>query len=202
MSYTADYRNQWAADRAAALARAFQLAQTAQQINPDIAETHWVLAFVHSHRLEHDRALEHLQAALRINPSFADGYALMGGIYTSIGRPAEGVVMLRTAMRLLPEAGYLYFMLLGRAYLVLGDLEQAKLNLRHAISRNPEFLDARVYMAAAHVAAGERPAAQWEVEEIRALQPDFSVRRWLETNPTAEGAVRIKLIRTLGELGL
>ena len=201
MTYAADYRNQWTGDGAAALDRAFELARTAHQINPDIPETYWVLAFVHSHRHQHDQALQHLETALRLYPSFADGYALMGGIYTSIGRPAEGVPLLRTAMRLVPESGYLYLMLLGRAYLFLGDLEQARVNLEHALSRNPEFLEARVYMAAVHVAAGDKAAAAWEAEEIRALQPGFTVRRWLETNPTADVTLRTKLMLTLGELG-
>ena len=201
MTYAADYRNQWTGDGAAALDRAFELARTAHQINPDIPETYWVLAFVHSHRHQHDQALQHLETALRLYPSFADGYALMGGIYTSIGRPAEGVPLLRTAMRLVPESGYLYLMLLGRAYLFLGDLEQARVNLEHALSRNPEFLEARVYMAAVHVAAGDKAAAAWEAEEIRALQPGFTVRRWLETNPTADVTLRTKLMRALGELG-
>jgi DNA-binding winged helix-turn-helix (wHTH) protein/TolB-like protein len=201
MTYTADYRNQWTGDGTAALDRAFELARTAHQINQDIPETYWVLAFVHSHRHQHDQALQYLETALRLYPSFADGYALMGGIYTGIGRPADGVPLLRTAMRLVPESGYLYLMLLGRAYLSLGDLEQARVNLEHALSRNPEFLDARVYMAAVHVAAGDKPAAAWEAEEIRALHPGFTARRWLETNPTADVTLRTKLIQALGELG-
>lgn len=201
MTYTADYRNQWVADPATALDRAFELARTAHQIDPDTPETYWLLAFVHVHRHEHDQAMQYLETVLRLYPSFADGYAMLGGIYTSIGRPAEGVPLLRTAMRLVPESGYLYFMLLGRAYLLLGDLEQAQVNLEHSLSRNPEFLDAHVYMAAVHVAAGNKTAAAWEAEEIRALEPGFAVRRWLETNPTADNALRTKIEKALGELG-
>ena len=201
MAYAADYRNHWVEDRATALDRAFELARTAHQIDPDIPETYWLLAFVHVHRHQHDQALQQLEIALRLHPSFADGYAMMGGIYTSLGRPADGVPLLRTAMRLRPESGYLYYMLLGRAYLFLGDLEQAQVNLEHALSRNPEFLDARVYMAAVHVAAGNKTAAAWEAEEIRALEPGFTIRRWLETNPTADITLRTKIVKALGELG-
>ncbi len=201
MTYAADYRNQWVQDRTAALDRAFELARTAHQIDPGIPETYWVQAFVQVHRHQHEQALRNLEAAVRLSPSYADGYATMAGIYTSIGRPAESVPLLRTAMRVNPESGYLYFMLLGRAYLFLDDLEQAQVNLAHALSRNPEFLDARVYMAARHVEAGDKAAAKWEAEEIRALQADFTVRRWLETNPTADAALRARLERALAELG-
>ncbi len=201
LTYAADYRNQWANDGPAALDRALEMAQTAYQINPDIRETYWVLAFVHMERRQHEQALQYLQTAVRLYPSFADGYALMGGIDTYIGRPADTVPLLRTAMRLDPEAGDLYFLLLGRAYLFLGDLEQARVNLEQALARNPVNLETHVYMAALHVLAGDKAAAAWEAEEIRTLRPGFSSRGWLDTYPMTDVGQRTKLIQALGEVG-
>ena len=200
LTYAADYRNQWAADGPAALDRAFEMARTAYQINPDIQETYWVLAFVHMERRQHEQALQYLQTAVRLYPSFADGYALMGGIDTYIGRPADTVPLLRTAMRLDSEAGDLYFLLLGRAYLFLGDLEQARVNLQQALARNPVNLETHVYLAALHVLAGDKAAAAWEAEEIRTLRPGFSSRAWLETYPMTDSAQRQKLVEALDQL--
>ena len=201
LTYAADYRNQWTGDGAAALDRALEMARTAHEINPDIRETYWVLAFVYMERRQHEQALQYLETAVRLYPSFADGYALMGGINTYVGHPADTVRLLRTAMRLDPQAGYLYFLLLGRAYLFLGDLEQARVNLAHALSRNPVNLEAHVYMAAVHVTAGDLAAAAWEAEEIRALQPGFSGRGWLETDPMTDAAQKKTLVDALGEVG-
>ena len=64
-----------------------------------------MLAFVDMERRQHEPALQYLRTAVRLYPSFADGYALMGGIDTYVGRPADTVPLLRTAMRLDPEAG-------------------------------------------------------------------------------------------------
>lgn len=202
LTYTADYRNQWTGDGVAALDRAFELARTAHQIDPDIPETYWVLAFVHMERRQHEQALQYLETAVRLYASFADGYALMGGIKTYIGRPADAVPLLRRAMRLNPQAGHLYFLNLGRAYLALGDLEQARVNLEHALLRNAVNLEAHIYMAALHVTAGDKAAAAWEAEEIRALQPRFSGRAWLETYPMTDAAQKAKLVKALDELGL
>jgi len=201
LTYAADYRNQWTRDGAAAIERAFELARTAYQIDPDIAETYWVLALVHLDRRQHEQALQYLETAVRLYPSFADGYALMGGVNTYVGRPADTVSLLRTAMRLDPRASYLYFLLLGRAYLFLGDLEQAQVNLKQALLRNPVNLEAHVYMAALQVTAGDKAAAAWEAEEIRSLQPGFSSRGWLETDPMTDAAQKTKLVKALGELG-
>jgi len=201
LTYAADFRNQWTEDGAAALDRAFELARTAHQIDPDIPETYWVLAFVHMERRQHEQALQYLETAVRLYPSFADGYALMGGINTYIGRPAESVRLLRTAMRLNPQAGHLYFLNLGRAYLALGDLEQSRVNLEQALARNAVNLEAHVYLAALHVRAGDKAAAAWEAEEIRALQPGFSSRTWLETYPLTDVTQKKMLVQALGKLG-
>ncbi len=201
LTHAADYRNQWTADGAAALDRALEMARTAHQIDPDIRETYWALAFVHLERRRHDQALQYLQTAVRLYPSYADGYALMAGVNTFVGRPVDTVPLLRTAMRLNPEAGYLYFQILGRAYLFLGDLEQARINLEHALLRNPVNLETRVFMAALYVMSGDKAAAAWEADEIRVLQPDFSIRGWLQTYPMTDVRQRTKLVRALAELG-
>ncbi|MGB8436300.1 MAG: winged helix-turn-helix domain-containing protein [Burkholderiales bacterium] len=201
LTYAADYRNQWTGDGVAALDRAFELARTAHQINPDIPETYWVLAFVYLERRQHEQALQYLETAVRLYPSFADGFALMGGVNTYVGRPAETVRLVRIAMRLNPQGNYLYFLLLGRAYLFLGDLEQARVNLAEALLRNPVNLETHVYMAALHVTAGNQADAAWEAEEIRMLQPGFSSRGWLGTDPMTDDAQRSKLAHALSALG-
>lgn len=202
MTYTAEFRNQWAVDGSLALQRALELAGTAFRINPDIPETCWVLAFVHSHRHEHQEALSYLNRALSLNPSFADGYALKGAVLTSTGRAAEGVLLLHDAMRLAPQSGYTYFMLLGRAYFALGQLEQARIYLQHALTRNPEFVDAHAYLAATLLAQGDQAAARWEADEIRALNPRFTAAAWLKSNPTADPALKAKLTSLLELLDL
>ena len=201
LTYAADYRNQWGTDGAGALQRAFELARTAHEINPDIRETYWVLGLVHLERRQHKEALEYLETAIRLYPSFADAYALMGGIYAYIGQPEKALTQLRTAMRLSPDAGYLYFLILGRAYFGLDNLEQARLNLGYALLRNPVNVEARVYMAATQLRAGNKSNAAWEAEEIRALQPGFSSRAWLATHPLTDAKTQTKLATALASLG-
>jgi len=202
LTYAADYRNQWSGGGDAALNRAFELAQTAQQITPDMPEIYRTLAFVSVERRQHEQALQYLKTAVQLNPSFADAYALMGGINTYVGRPANTLPLLRTAMRLNPQAGSLYFLLLGRAYLFLGDLEQARANLEHALSRNHANLETHVYMAVLHVTARNKEGADSEADEIRLLQPGFSSSQWLETYPMTDVTQKTKLIQALGDLAL
>jgi len=183
MTYAMDYRYQSPGASPAALDRALKLAETARKIDPDIPEVYWAIGFIHAQSRRHDQAIEALEKAIELNRSYADAYALMGGIYTYIGQPARTVPLLRTALRFNPDGGYLYFLLLGRAYLFENDLDQALINLREALRRNSEDVEAHIYLAATLVAKGNRSAAESEADEIRARDASFSMRDWLKTYP-------------------
>jgi DNA-binding winged helix-turn-helix (wHTH) protein/TolB-like protein/Tfp pilus assembly protein PilF len=202
MTYAMDYRLQGSPESSAALTRAFELAEAARLIDPEIPEIYWALGFVHVQSRRHEQAILFLQKAIELNRSYADAYALMGGIHTYIGQPAKSVPLLRTALRLNPGGGHLYFLILGRAYLFENDIEQALINLREAIARNPVNVETRLYLAAALVAAGDQRAAEWEAEEIRTQEPGFSTRNWLETYPLTGARERARLLELLAEAGL
>jgi DNA-binding winged helix-turn-helix (wHTH) protein/TolB-like protein/Flp pilus assembly protein TadD len=202
LTYAADYRNRWASDGSRALEHAFQLARTANEINPDVPETYWALAYVHAQRREHAQALQYLEKSVSLYPSFSDGYALMASVKTFAGQPADAIPLMRTAMRLNPTSGYLYFLVLGRAYFFVGDFEQARINLDQALKRNPEYLETHLYAAALRIDAGDRPAATWEADQIRALEPAFSAQRWLDSYPMTDSVQRTKLLQALQALSL
>jgi len=202
MTYAMDYRLRPPGDSSPALVRAFELAESARLIDPDIPEVYWALAFVHVQSRRHEQAIQCLQRAIELNRSFADAYAFMGGIYNYLGQSPKSIPLLRTALRLNPDGGYLYFLLLGRAYLFEDDIEQALINLREAAARNPVDLETRVYLAAAMVAAGDRFGAEWQAVEIRAIESGFSLRSWLQTYPMSHPQYRERLADLLAKVGL
>ncbi len=184
------------------LARAFELAETALLIDPQVAAAHWVQGFVLVQGRRHREAIASLERAIELDPSFADAYALLGGVYTYVGQPRDSIPLLRTALRLNPEGGYLYFLLLGRAYLFDGYLEQAIINLRAAALRNPSDVETRAYLAAALAAAGQTAGAQWEGDEVRSLRPDFSAGAWLAAYPMVDASQERRLASLLADAGL
>ena len=202
LTYAADRRNNWTADGKAALAKASELAGAALRMDPDTPEVLFAAAFVGMERGDLPQAIGDLHSALRLNPSYADAYALLAGIQTYLGRPAETIPLIRAAMRLAPNSGYLYSMILGRAYFFLGDTGTALLHLRQAVERNYESVESHLYLAAALALAGQRDAATWEAEEIRVLEPGFSSRAWLKNYPMTDSGQLERLTEALRALDL
>lgn len=202
LTYALEYQQGWSLEGDKSLARALEFAQVALRMRPDMPEAHWVLAFVGAQRRQHEDALRRLDEALRLNPSYADAYALKAGILTYVGNPAQAVVQMQLALRLNPDAGSLYFLLLGRAYYFLGDLEQAQLNLNRTLERNPENLEARIYLAATFWQAGDRDTAQWQLSEIRSLEPNFASNAWLAGYPLTAAAQKRQLHEVMIAMGL
>jgi len=202
MTYAMDYRYHASAETATALDRARELAQTARLIDPDLPEVYWALGFVHTPDRRQDEAIKALQKAIQLNRSYADAYALLGGIYTYVGEPAKSIPLVRTALRLNPDGGYLYFLILGRAYLFENDTDQALINLREAFARNADDLETRVYLAAALAAHGDRFEAESEVDEIRLNEKGFSTRRWLDSYPMTSTRHQKRLVALLAMVGL
>jgi tetratricopeptide (TPR) repeat protein len=202
MTYAMDYRLREPSTMRPALDRALELAETARMIDPDIAEVYWALGFVHAQSHRHEHAVRSLKRAIELDPSFADAYAFLGGIHTYVGQPAKSIPLLRDAMRLNPDGGYLYFLLLGRAYFFHNDIEQALINLRAATVRNPVDVETHVYIAAAMVASSNPTGARWEADEIRSLEPRFSSMRWLAAYPMTSAQQRERLATLLAQVPL
>ncbi|MEN8833878.1 winged helix-turn-helix domain-containing protein [Pacificibacter sp.] len=199
LSYAAEYRNGWDDDGQAALENALKFAQTAIGISPDLPEQHWVIGYVQTQQRQYTVAETHLNRAIKISPGFADAYALLGGIATYRENPEDTIPLLREALRINPSAGYLYFLLLARAYYFLGDYEQAHINLSEALNRNPENLESHLYLAATLLNLDRADEAEWEAMEVLGLDPNFSLGVWSETYPMNQG---VQLDRFLADLRL
>jgi DNA-binding winged helix-turn-helix (wHTH) protein/TolB-like protein/Tfp pilus assembly protein PilF len=200
LTHAMDHRLNTNTDARASLDRARELAETARQIDPDIAEVHWALGFVHAQARRHREATAELERAIALAPSFADAHALLGGIYMYMGEAEKSVRQLRQALRFRPDGGYLVYLLLGRAYYFVGDTEQALINLREAQARNPADVEVRLFMAAVLAARGDKPGAAWEMEEVRVLEPGFKLEAWLQSYPLADAGYQARLRTVLGGL--
>jgi TolB-like protein/Tfp pilus assembly protein PilF len=202
MTHAQDFRQMWASEGGAALAKALETAEAAHRIDPANAEALWVLAFARAHERRHDEAARLIEEALKRNPSFADSYFLKGLLLMETGNPREALTWMHAAMRLVPNPGYIHYFGFGQAYFFLKDHTRARTNLQAALARNPAHAESHLYLAATEAEQGHMDRASWHVEEVRSLRPRFAGREWLERHPVVDREQRKRLEEVLARLGL
>jgi hypothetical protein len=61
----------------------------------------------------------------------------------------------------------------------MGCYEQALINLRESLARNPTNLETHIYLLATAVAQQDTDSADCQIEEIRMIEPGFKeMRGW------------------------
>ena len=142
--------------------------------------------------LYHDRAFA-------INPNDPRMAAQRGELMTWMGRHAEGLEWVQTAMRLDPLGANSFSHLLGRAlYADHRYAEAIKAYMQIGVSRYQHHAD----LAACHAQMGNASDCEREVAETLRLKPDFSIESYLSILPYEESADRDHHREGLDKAGL
>jgi adenylate cyclase len=140
---------------------------------------HKELASIYVYQRRYDEATEEALKAVDLDPNGAEGYAVLAEVLNYAGNPAEAVKNVQTAMRLDPYHSAWYPSILGQAYYLQKNYQEAEKALTSSITRNPRYPVARAYLAAVH----------WEMSQQPGLTPD-AARAFQEKAAALMGEVR------------
>jgi len=157
----------------ATLQRAFELARTAVQLEPNLPLAHAHLADAHLFRREYDEALAAWNRVFDLNPNFTD--FRYGQALNFAGRSEEGVAALKRYMRLDPFAPPAALIHLGAAHLAQKQYAEALVPLRDAVTRAPQMPRARMLLAATYALMGRTDDAREQIAELLRINPHFTV---------------------------
>lgn len=203
LTYLDDYRRRWRDNPRDAVDQAFNYAEKAIAIDDKVAMAHVVKAYVYLYgRKQPKKAIEATRQALRLFPNYADAYAITGSAYSFLGRSTDAIRVNRQAMRLNPNSSFLYYANLGRDYYFLREPDKSIDNLRNAVFKNENYLNAHLYLAAVYASIGRVEEADWEKEWVLVLDPDFSLNYWASTQPYADKRRLDRMLKDLRLAGL
>jgi len=184
-----------------ALDRAYELALTAEALDPSLPLVYEALGIC-LFRRQHDEAVAAARQWIKVEPSNADAYANLAGVLQFSGEPEQVAPLIDKAMLLNPFYPFYYILYRGQAYLTMERYEDAREALERSAVHNPKALPAHLYLASCHSLMGNVAAAREALAEVRRIFPDFSTE-WVRTFfPYRHAADLDRLISGLRKAGL
>ncbi len=196
------FRRGWTDAPMQSIDRALELARKAVELDDSIPQTFWALGYVHLMRKEHDEAEKAASIAITIAPNYADGYGLLALIRNNLGESESAIDLIKKGMKLNPYYTWDYPYNLGRAYYMLGRIDEAITALEAAKQRNENAVPVRLHLAASYVRAGRQDDAEWEVEEVQVISPTETLSHMRDAHPLKDQELLLMLVEDLRKAGL
>jgi adenylate cyclase len=201
-TYFWDARFGWSESPAKSLQKAFELAQKALAMEESIDMGHSLLGSVYLVMRQHDKAIAEGERAIALNPNGAVAYGVLAGIVGCAGKWEEGVLYSKQSMRLNPFRESGDYWLLGRAYFMMGQYDEAILTLKKGVQINLNFLPAHIFLAACYSSLGRDAEAAAEAKEVLRINPKFSIESYAKTLPYKNKADIEREVAALRKAGL
>jgi adenylate cyclase len=197
-----DARFGWSESPAKSLQRAFELAQKALAMEESIDVAHSLLASIYLVMRQHDKAIAEGERAVALNPNGAFAYMVLAAIVGCAGKWEESVLYAKQSMRLNPFPEFGDYWILGRAYFMTGQFDEAIVALRKALQMNPNFLPAHIFLAAYYSSLGRDAEATASAKEVLRINPKFTIESYAKTLPYKDKADIDREVDALRKAGL
>jgi adenylate cyclase len=201
-TYWADAFRGWADSKEQSLAQATLWAEKAIMLRGSNGLAEIVLASVHLQNRHHDEALVSCYRAVELRPNCPTASSYLANILFYCGRPAEAIAKIHEAIRITPVFPPWYMTLLAAAYRDNGEVGKSISAAEHSLRLSPDEKDARLVLCSDYSLAGQVQQARNVAQHIVAIEPQFSLARYADSQPYKDGEALTRLIDSLRAAGL
>jgi adenylate cyclase len=194
-----DARFGWWDDREAAIVKAHSYADRALELDPNNADGHIALGVLCLLKERYDEAVSHTRKAVQLAPGSADIANLAGFILALSGCPEEALVLAQKSIALSPNHPTLYLGVLGNAYRLSGQIEEAIAAFEAYNARSPGFGLADLVIA--YHENGQPEKSKDAARRLLLARRDFTIAMWLKTQVRRDKArleADVAALRTAG----
>jgi len=185
-----------------ALERAFESAQRAVEIDPQLSLAHTRLGWVQCFMRQHDAAIASFDRALELSPNDAEAYAYLSHVYNYLGEPERAIELVKTAFRFDPMLPPNVAFHWGEACFQARRYDEALEKLHECLDKAPGFYNARLFLAAALSEMGREEEAVSELQIVRDQIPDEIIRTNVQQQPYRSEEAHARMINGVREAGL
>jgi TolB-like protein/Flp pilus assembly protein TadD len=187
-----------------ALEGAFEVARRAIAMDDSDAWGHFALGNVCLHNHRATEAVVEFERALALNPNFAPAFTFLGTSLSYLGRGEEALSKIEMSERLNPRGLVRGQIDMNRAvaYYVMGKHRDALDCAMNAVQENPSLLPAHRSIVVNSALLGKLDEATRELDSLKRLQPNLTLKWINEWNPYVAPEARAKWIRGFVLAGL
>jgi adenylate cyclase len=197
-----DARFGWTESRTKSIKMAFKYAQKALELDNTTDDAYNLMSVVYLVKRQHDKAVAMAEHALTLNPNGANVYSTLAGVVGCSGRWEESIIYGKKSMRLEPFPPLTAFLVLGRAYFMTGQYDEAILTFNKAVDASPNFLPAHAFLAACYNSLDRPTDSAAEAAEVFRINPKFCLESYAKTLPYKNKADIDRYIAALRKAGL
>ncbi|MBY6117820.1 winged helix-turn-helix domain-containing protein [Mameliella alba] len=175
--------NNWSHSSDADIAAAFDHAEKALALDPDLPFAHFSLGrlYTRSFAPNEARAIKAYETALRLDPNYDDAYVFLANIHIFNGRAEAALPLIAEAFARNPLPPYWYDLAEGMAQYFLGNYAAAEPALVRARDQNATAPYPYRFLMATYGQLGDPDEADWMAMEYETLGRKATVSALLET---------------------
>lgn len=197
-----DYLNRYSDNPDGSLGRADRIARRSLALDPQDPYANTVAAMAAGLRRELDRVVPLLKTALKSDPNSALANSSRGYYEIVLGRPGDSIAYFEKAMKLDPVGRSLYLHNLGMAHLLLGRHQEAVEYFQRRIAEGEDVDVSQAYLASSLGHLGRTDEARTVWEELKAVNPSFSIFRQISRLPFQNPATAMPIVEGIRKAGL
>lgn len=201
LTYSDDWRFGWSNESEKGADEALRLARRAVALDDNLPQAYWVLGFVHIFRGEYKEAINASERAITLDPNNSDAYVTLAISTNFSGNPEKAIDLMQQAIALNPRYGSRYSGVLAIAYYHAGKYQEALAAFNDSLARNPERIPPHLYKTVLLMKMDRKEDAEWQVDEVLAIKPEFSLDNLDRILPFSDEAERTEFISLLQEAG-
>jgi adenylate cyclase len=192
----------WSENAPQSLEQATTLAQKAIALDDSSPCPYMLLETIHLWRRDYEKAIAYGEKAVALEPNHADATIQLARTLTYAGRPEETIELTKKAMRLSPYYPDMYLGVLGTAYRLAGNYDEAIAAYDKRRERNPHSTMPYLGLALVYSEVGRDEEARAAASEVLKRNPKISLNQVRNRLPYQDPAEVDRIIAALRQAGL
>lgn len=160
--------------------------EEAIRLDPNVHQAYLARGLLLRARRHYAESIKSFAKAIEISPNNADAYSMQSLTFVFAGKHQAGLEAIENAMRRSTDLPFFYLHTKAMTLFHLERYQESVEYFNAALTKNPDFLPARLGLASVLAKLGRREDAEWEFQEVLVRLPDFSLLREQARAPYAD----------------